>query len=98
MEINPNSSLPKFNKSSEKKRISHARPTASPSIKGSGIQKAASLSALQEKLKAMPEERPERLVEGKLLKENPEYPNKQDLRNLGKLVISTELENQEFDE
>lgn len=98
MEINPNSSLPKFNKSSAKKSVGSARQAGATGKTNAGIQKAASLSALQEELKAMPEERPERIVEGRLLKDDPEYPNRQDMRQLGKLVIDSEEENEEADE
>lgn len=94
MEINPNRPLSKFNKTSAKKGVSQTRKSSASSSSDTGIEKTAGLSGLQEELEAMPEVRQERLDEGKVLKDDPNYPDKKQLRQIGKLVLKDQ-ENKE---
>ena len=89
MEINPNRSVSRSNRPTAKKAVSKpgSQPTQNPEA---DALRASGPAGLESELESIPEVREERVEEGRQLVRDPDYPNPDERRELGKLVIRSE--------
>lgn len=87
MEIEPNRLAPRPLKPTGKHKAQDAAGAASASAHSVDAFKGKALPDIEAALRGMPELREERLGEGRLLAEDPNYPTADDLRALAERVL-----------
>lgn len=82
MEINPNRPIQGPNRSQSKKRTKRA----SQAEGGGALADGVTLAGLQDGLRSIPDIRQEQIDTGRRLAGDPDYPDAQQLRDLGELI------------
>jgi hypothetical protein len=97
MEIRPNQHPQPPAPAAAKKRLSKARSRGGASIERIELADPGLLDAISAGLDDLPEVRPERLIEGRQLRDDPDYPDSKGRDELARLALRSDFNSNDTD-